>query len=91
MILFFCMRDSETPAWAKSVIVGALGYLIFPMDFIPDTILGAGFTDDWSVILGAIATVAAHIKGEHKDRASAFTNRFFGSEEESKGLQLPQS
>ncbi|MGJ8645155.1 MAG: YkvA family protein [Luteolibacter sp.] len=94
LTLFFCMRDSETPAWAKSVIVGALGYLIFPMDFIPDTILGAGFTDDWSVIITAITTVAAHIKDEHRERASALTDRFFGGEGEANGahipLQLPQ-
>ncbi|MEP2775221.1 MAG: YkvA family protein [Luteolibacter sp.] len=94
LTLFFCMRDSETPAWAKSVIIGALGYLIFPMDLIPDTILGAGFTDDWSVIVGALATVAAHIKEEHKERASAFAGRFFGGEGEKKvegiPLQLPQ-
>lgn len=82
LTLFFCMRDSETPAWAKSVIVGALGYLIFPMDFIPDTILGAGFTDDWSVIIGAITTVAAHIKDEHRERASAFAAKLFGEQGE---------
>lgn len=94
LTLFFCMRDSETPAWAKSVIVGALGYLIFPMDFIPDTILGAGFTDDWSVIITAITTVAAHIKDEHRERASALAGKFFGEEGEEcseyNALQLPQ-
>ena len=78
LTLFFCLKDSETPAWAKSVIVGALGYLIFPMDLMPDAILGAGFTDDWSVIVGAMAAVIAHIKDEHRERASAFADRFLG-------------
>ncbi len=78
LTLFFCLKDPETPAWAKSVIVGALGYLIFPMDFIPDAIVGAGFTDDWSVIIGAMAAVVAHIKEEHRERASGFTDRFLG-------------
>lgn len=76
--LFHCLNDSETPAWAKSVILGALGYLIVPLDFIPDAILGAGFTDDWSVMLGAIATVAAHIKDEHKAKAEAMADRLLG-------------
>lgn len=89
LTLFFCMRDSETPAWAKSVILGALGYFIFPMDFIPDSILGVGFTDDWSVIVGAIATVAAHIKEEHKERAAVFTSRFFGGVDAGNVLQSP--
>ena len=78
MTLFHCLNDPETPAWAKSVILGALSYLIFPLDFIPDAILGAGFTDDWSVILGAVATVATHIKDEHKAKAAAVADRFLG-------------
>ena len=82
MTLFHCLNDSETPAWAKSVIVGALGYLILPLDFIPDAILGAGFTDDWSVLLGAVATVATHIKDEHKVKAAAVADRFLGGGED---------
>jgi uncharacterized membrane protein YkvA (DUF1232 family) len=78
LTLYHCLRDSDTPAWAKSVILGALGYLIFPMDFIPDALLGAGFTDDWSVILGAVATVATHIKAEHKRTAEAQAGRILG-------------
>ena len=78
LTLYYCLRDPETPAWAKSVIVGALGYLIFPMDLIPDAIIGAGFTDDWSVILGALASVVSHVKDEHKSKASAVADRFLG-------------
>ena len=48
------------------------------MDLIPDAILGAGFTDDWSVIVGALASVMAHIKEEHKSKASAVADRFLG-------------
>lgn len=87
LTLYYCMRDGDTPAWAKSVIVGALGYLVFPMDFIPDAILGAGFTDDWSVILGAIATVASHIKGEHWRMAEAQATRIFGGESSIEGKE----
>ncbi len=76
--LYYCLRDPETPAWAKSVIVGALGYLIFPLDLIPDAILGAGFTDDWTVILGALASVVAHVKDEHRRRAEASAERILG-------------
>ena len=78
LTLYFCLKDSETPAWAKSVIIGALGYLVFPMDFIPDAILGVGFTDDWSVILAAMASVMAHIKDEHKEKASGLADRLLG-------------
>jgi len=36
LILYFCLKDPDTPAWAKSVIIGTLGYFILPMDSIPD-------------------------------------------------------
>lgn len=89
--LYYCLRDPETPAWAKSVIVGALGYLIFPMDFIPDAILGAGFTDDWGVILGALASVMAHITEEHRGKAAAMTVRFLGEGDEEEAGDEPVS
>ena len=93
LTLYFCLKDPATPAWAKSVIVGALGYLIFPMDFIPDAIVGPGFTDDWSVILGAMASVVAHITAEHREKASAYAERFLGKQSDGamEGEALPLS
>ena len=89
LTLYHCMRDSETPAWAKSVILGALGYLIFPTDFIPDIILGAGFTDDMGVILGALTTVFAHIKDVHKEKAKAMADRFFEKPSSNEAIEIP--
>lgn len=34
--LHFCFQDSDTPMWAKSIILSALGYLITPIDGLPD-------------------------------------------------------
>ena len=79
LTLYFCLRDAETPAWAKSVIIGALGYLILPLDLVPDAILGVGYTDDLGVLLGAMVAVVRHIKAEHRDRASALVTRMLGS------------
>lgn len=79
LILFYCLKDSETPTWAKGVIVGALGYLILPADLIPDIIPGAGYGDDWGAIVAALGTVAAYIKDDHKAKAQAQVARFFGT------------
>jgi len=67
--LYYCLRDPETPAWAKSVIVGALGYFIFPMDAIPDFIPGVGYSDDLGVLIVALTAVLTHIKPEHREQA----------------------
>lgn len=79
LILFYCLKDEDTPAWAKGVIVGALGYLILPLDLIPDIIPGAGYTDDWGALVAALGTVAAYIKDDHKTKASKQVERLLGS------------
>lgn len=78
LTLFHCLRDADTPAWAKGVIVGALGYLILPADLVPDLIPGAGFGDDWAALVAALGTVATYVKDAHKARAGLQTARLFG-------------
>ncbi len=79
LILFHCLKDKETPAWARGVIIGALGYLILPTDMVPDMIPGAGFGDDWAAIVVALGTVASYIKDEHKRKAKEQIDRLFKS------------
>lgn len=79
LILFYCLKDRDTPTWAKGVIVGALGYLIMPADLIPDILPGAGYGDDWGAIVAALGTVAAYIKDEHKSRAREQVDRLLGT------------
>lgn len=59
--LFYAARKTETPAWARGVMIGALIYLVTPLDAVPDLIPGIGYTDDLSVILAALGTVALYI------------------------------
>ena len=69
LTLYYCLQDEDTPKWARTVIVGALGYFIFPADVIPDFVPGAGYTDDLAVLAAAIATVLVHVKAEHRQQA----------------------
>jgi uncharacterized membrane protein YkvA (DUF1232 family) len=77
LVLFNCLKDRDTPAWARGVIVGALGYLILPTDLIPDMLPGVGYGDDWSTIVVALGTVAAYIKETHKLRAKEQLDKLF--------------
>jgi len=70
LTLFYSAKDDNTPKWAKGVIFGALGYLIAPLDLIPDFIPVAGYTDDMMTITAAISIVALYITDEHKKLAS---------------------
>lgn len=78
LTLYFYLHDKDTPKWAKGVIVGALGYFIFPLDAIPDLTPVVGFSDDLGVLASAFATVAIHIKDEHRKRAEETWNNWFG-------------
>jgi uncharacterized membrane protein YkvA (DUF1232 family) len=67
--MYYCAMDSDTPLWAKTTIFAALGYFISPIDAIPDLVPLVGYSDDLGVLVAAIATVAAHIKDEHVNKA----------------------
>ena len=78
LTLYYCLQDEDTPKWASTVIVGALGYFIFPADIIPDFVPGAGYTDDLAVLVAAMAVVLAHIKPEHRRQAEERKKEWFG-------------
>jgi len=50
-LVWLLLKDKQVPAWSKSVIPVSLLYLISPIDFMPDVILGLGQLDDLGVVL----------------------------------------
>jgi uncharacterized membrane protein YkvA (DUF1232 family) len=78
--LFYATQASTTPAWAKSVIYGALAYFVLPMDAIPDVLPIAGFTDDFGALAAALVAVAPYVDDEVRARADARLKIWFGSE-----------
>ena len=77
LTMYYALQDKETPMWAKTILIAALGYFICPVDAIPDVIPGAGYADDAGAIAVALGTVAVHIKAEHKQRARAKADDWF--------------
>lgn len=75
--LFYSIKDSNTPAWAKTVAIAALGYFICPIDVIPDIIPVLGFSDDAVALAAAIASIAAQITSEHKQQAEEKMKEWF--------------
>jgi uncharacterized membrane protein YkvA (DUF1232 family) len=76
--MYYSLQDKDTPVWAKTTIIGALGYFISPIDAIPDLLPVVGYTDDLGVLTAAIAVVAIHIKEEHKIKAKELIKKWFG-------------
>jgi uncharacterized membrane protein YkvA (DUF1232 family) len=66
---YFCAFDRATPLKVKGILLAALAYFIMPVDFVPDFVLGLGFTDDMTVIITALSLISTHMRPEHRDRA----------------------
>lgn len=75
--MYYSATDNDTPTWAKTTIYGALGYLISPIDVIPDVTPFIGYTDDVGVLCAALAATAAHIKEEHVAKAKETLAQWF--------------
>ena len=63
LILYYTLQSKDVPLKDKAIIIGALGYLISPLDVIPDAIPIAGLGDDVAVLL----YVLRKIKGDLTD------------------------
>jgi len=75
-LLYNLMIDPEVPKNAKLAIFSGLTYFIMPFDAIPDFLVGIGFTDDMSVLLGIIYMFSTHITEEHKSKAKEMLEKF---------------
>jgi uncharacterized membrane protein YkvA (DUF1232 family) len=79
LVLYYTLQDADIPLWAKSTIVGALGYFISPIDAIPDFTPLVGFSDDLGVLILAVAAVAMYINEEAQERARMKLYDWFGN------------
>ena len=78
LLLFYTAKNPAVPKSSKLIIVGALSYLIFPVDLIPDFIPVVGLADDATVIAAAVYKVVSHIDDDVKNKAKQKLNGFFG-------------
>ena len=53
-------KNPEVPLRLKITIIGALLYLVLPIDVVPDTIPGIGLIDDLGVILAVVKEVTKY-------------------------------
>jgi len=82
LLLYFTAQNPAVPKSAKLTILGALGYLILPIDLIPDFIPVIGLVDDAGVIAYALYQVFSHIDEPTKERAHNKLKSWFGQPDE---------
>jgi uncharacterized membrane protein YkvA (DUF1232 family) len=79
LLLFYAFKRKETPAWAKNIIIGVLGYLIAPIDLIPDLTPFIGYTDDLGVLGIGLVAIASYINDSVKLQAKTKLKVWFGN------------
>ena len=78
--LWYVLQKPEVPAKNKAVIMGALGYLITPLDFIPDLTPILGYNDDAAAILFTLYMVRQYVDDEVKAQAKARLAKIFSKD-----------
>ena len=84
LLLYYLLTDDKTSWKHKSIIIGALGYFILPMDMLPDFIPFAGFTDDIAAITACIKATMENLTPEIKSKAAQKLNEWFTEAEHGK-------
>ena len=81
VILYYLIQSDKVSLKDKAVIIGALGYLISPLDVVPDAIPIAGLGDDLTVLLYALGKVWTSVDEEMKGKARGKLSKWFDDDE----------
>ena len=81
LILYYTLQSDKVSKADKAIIIGALGYMISPLDVIPDAIPIAGLTDDFAVLMYVLKKVWVDIDPSIMDQARQRLSKWFDEEE----------
>ena len=77
LLMYYAYRRKDTPFWAKNIVIGVLGYLLAPLDFLPDLTPLVGFTDDIGMLSFGLVTIAAYINQDVREQARTRLAKWF--------------
>ena len=80
-ILYYTLQSDKISVKDKAIIIGALGYLISPLDVIPDAIPIAGLGDDLAVLVYVLNKVWGNVSDEIKEKAKSKLSKWFDEDE----------
>lgn len=81
LILYYTLESDEVTLKDKALIIGALGYLISPLDVVPDAIPIAGLSDDLGVLVYVLNKVWGDVSEDVKAKAKAKLSQWFDEDE----------
>ena len=81
LILYYTLESDKVSVKDKAIIIGALGYLISPLDVVPDAIPIAGLGDDLAVLLYALHKIWGEVSNDVKEKAKSKLSIWFDEDE----------
>ncbi len=81
LLLYYTLQSDQVSMKDKAIIIGALGYLISPLDVIPDAIPIAGLGDDLAVLVFVLNKVWGEISDDVREKAKAKLATWFDEDE----------
>lgn len=81
LILYYTLQSDKVSATNKAMIIGALGYLISPLDVVPDAIPIAGLADDLGVLVFVLKKVWTDIDPDIQVKARQRLSKWFDEDE----------
>ena len=81
LILYYTLQSDKVSAANKAMIIGALGYLISPLDVVPDAIPIAGLADDLGVLIFVLKKVWTDIEPSIQERSKEKLSKWFDEDE----------
>jgi len=81
LVLYYTLQSDKVSAGDKAMIIGALGYMISPLDVVPDAIPIAGLSDDLAVLLFVLKKVWTDIDPEIQTKAKERLSKWFDEDE----------
>ena len=81
LILYYTLQSDQVSVKDKAIIIGALGYLISPLDVVPDAIPIVGLGDDLSVLVYVLQKVWGDVSDDVKQKAKEKLSKWFDDDE----------
>lgn len=81
LILFYTLQSNQVSTKDKAIIIAALGFLISPIDAIPDAIPIVGLTDDLAVLVYVLKKVWGDVSEDVKEKAKSKLSKWFDEDE----------
>jgi uncharacterized membrane protein YkvA (DUF1232 family) len=81
-LMYHAYQRSETPGWAKHIVLGTIGYILTPIDLLPDLTPLVGYTDDISVLAYGLVMISCYINKDVQQKALDSTKKIYGDIDE---------